>query len=256
VVESLQDGKFTNYTTNEGLFDDVVFQILDDGHGNLWMSCNKGVFRVNKQELNDFAAGRIKAITSISYGVADGMKSGECNGSSQPAGWKTRDGRLWFPTLKGVAVIDPQNVQINRLLPPVLIEQVLVDGQPLALRQQTACPPGKGQLEFHYTGLSFVAPERVKFKYKLEGFDRDWIDAGTRRVAYYTNIPPGKYQFRVKACNNDGIWNEQERRSPSICGRTSIRLRGSERCACWASCWRPRRCICFASGRAEYARKS
>jgi len=207
-LNRFRDGKFTSFTTQEGLFDDVVFQILEDGQGNLWMSCNKGVFRVSKRELNDFADGRIGAITSISYGVADGMKSNECNGSSQPAGWKTRDGRLWFPTIRGVAVIDPSNIRLNQHLPPVLIEEVIVDRQPVELSQQLQLPPGKGQLEFHYTALSFLAPGKVRFKYQLEGFDQDWIDAGTRRAAYYTNIPPGRYRFRVIACNNDGVWNE------------------------------------------------
>ncbi len=207
-LNRFKDGKFTRYTTKEGLFDDVVFQMLDDGRGNLWMSCNKGIFRVSKQELHDFAAGKINAITSVSYGISDGMSSSECNGSSQPAGWKTRDGRLWFPTIKGVAIIDPTNIEINRLIPPVIVEQVVVDSQAIALPAQTTLPPGKGKFEFYYTGLSFLAPEKVRFKFKLEGFDQDWIDAGTRRIAYYTNLPPGNYRFRVMACNNDGVWNE------------------------------------------------
>lgn len=207
-LNRFKDGKFTSYTTGDGLFDDVVFQILDDGLGNLWMTCNKGIYVARKQELNDFADGTVKSITCVSYGVADGMKSGECNGSSQPAGWRTRDGRLWFPTLKGVAVIDPTNIPINRLVPPVLVESVLVDQQQMALGSQVELSPGTRLLEFHYTALSFLAPEKVDFKYKLEGFDSDWIDAGTRRVAYYTNIPPGRYRFLVKASNNDGVWNE------------------------------------------------
>ncbi len=207
-LSRFRDGKFTNYTTREGLFDDVVFRILEDGQENLWMSCNKGVFRVSKRELNDFAEGRVQTITSISYGAADGMKSSECNGGSQPAGWKTRDGRLWFPTIRGVAVIDPNNIRLNRQLPPVVIEQMVVNHQPVELRQQLQLPPSEGQLEFHYTALSFLAPGQVRFKYRLEGFDRDWVDAGTRRTAYYTNIPPGSYRFRVIACNSDGVWNE------------------------------------------------
>jgi signal transduction histidine kinase/ligand-binding sensor domain-containing protein/DNA-binding response OmpR family regulator len=206
-LNRFKDGVFTVITSGDGLFDDVVFQILDDGLGNLWMTCNKGVFAVSKQQLNEFAAGKIAAITSVSYGIADGMKSAECNGSSQPAGWRSRDGSLWFPTLKGVAVVNPRSIEINRLIPPVLVESVLVDQRPISLAQQVSLPPGKGAIEFHYTGLSFLAPDRVKFKYQLEGFDQEWVDAGSRRVAYYTNIPPGRYRFRVIACNNDGVWN-------------------------------------------------
>ncbi|HKS43191.1 MAG TPA: two-component regulator propeller domain-containing protein [Blastocatellia bacterium] len=207
-LSRLKDGRVVSYTTAAGLFDDVVFQILEDAKDNLWMSCNKGVFRVSKQELEDFAQGGLRAINSVSYGTADGMKSRECNGGFQPAGWKTRDGKLWFPTIKGAAVIDPESIKINQLAPPVLIEQVLADHEPIDTAQGAQLAPGKSKFEFHYTGLSFIAPEKVRFKYKLEGFDTDWIDAGTRREVAYTNIPPGSYRFRVMACNNDRVWNE------------------------------------------------
>jgi PAS domain S-box-containing protein len=204
----LRDGRFTIYATKEGLFDDVVYQILEDGKGNLWMSGNKGIFRVSKKELDDFAEGRIKSITSVSYGTADGMKSGECTGGNQPAGWKTRDGKLWFPTIKGVVMIDPEKIKINGQPPPVIIEQVIVDHESINLGEKVRLVPGKERFEFHYTGLSFLVLEKVKFKYQLEGFDKEWVEAGPQRVAYYTNIPPGAYRFRVIACNNDGVWNE------------------------------------------------
>lgn len=208
-----KDKKFTNYTTQIGLFDDVIFQILDDHQGRLWMGCNKGVFSVRIQDLEDFASGKITKIQSIAYGTADGMKSKECNGGPQPAGWRTRDGKLWFPTLKGVAVIDPKHLEINTRPPTVHIEDVVIDDQTLASTwvnstEAIISPPGKGKLEFHYAGLSFLAPEKVRYKYKLGGFDEDWIEAGGRRIAYYTNIPPGKYTFHVIACNNDGVWNK------------------------------------------------
>ena len=208
-LNRLKGGKFTSYTAKDGLLDDLIYQVLDDGRGNLWLTCNKGISRVSKQELNDFAEGKIKTITSTLYGTADGMRSSECNGASQPSAWKSKDGRLWFSTLRGVAVIDPNNLKHNPLLPPVIIERILVDKQAIALPALAQLPPGKGELEFQYTGLSFLAPGRVKFKYKLEGFDQDWVDAGTRRTAYYTNLPPGQYRFRVMACNSDGVWNEE-----------------------------------------------
>jgi signal transduction histidine kinase len=191
------------------LFDDCVFQILDDGKDNLWMSCTKGVFRASRQQLNDFADGKISYINSISYGTADGLKSRECTGGGQPAGWRSRDGRLWFPTVKGVAMIDPQHLKFNEQKPPVVIEQVIADDKPVDRRAGAELAAGVYRLEFQYTGLSFVAPEKVRFKYKLEGFDRDWVDAGTRRVAYFTSVPPGHYTFRVMASNNDGVWNEE-----------------------------------------------
>jgi streptogramin lyase len=119
-----KDGRFTHYNTKNGLFDDVVSRILEDDRGNLWMSGNRGIFRVSRKELNDFADGKIKSFTCVSYGVADGMKTSECNGGGQPAGWKTRDGKLWFPTVKGVAIIDPNN--FNSLPPPVAIEELRI----------------------------------------------------------------------------------------------------------------------------------
>jgi PAS domain S-box-containing protein len=208
-LNRFKDGKFIHYTTREGLFDDLVFRILEDGQGNFWMSCNKGIFRASKQELEDFAQGKIKSISSVAYGKADGMMTNECNGGlGQPAGWKTRDGKLWFPTIKGVVTIDPDHIRINTFPPPVIIEQVLVEDQPIAADGKAKLAPGSKHFEFYYTGLSLLAPQKVKFKYKLEGFDKEWVDAETRRIAYYTNIPPGDYDFRVKACNNDGLWNE------------------------------------------------
>src|SRR5262249_25778360 len=149
-----------------------------------------------------------RKVTAVAYGKADGMKSSECNGSAQPAGWKTRDGRLWFPTTQGVVMIDPNRIRLNRSSPPLAIEDVVIDRTHFNPNQSHKVPPSNGQIEFHYAALSFLDPSRVLFRYKLEGFDRTWVDAGTRRVAYYTNIPPGRYQFRVVACNDDRIWNE------------------------------------------------
>ena len=206
-LNRLKNGKITSFTTKDGLFNNIVFAILEDDHANLWMSCNKGIFRVSKQELNDFADGKLHSISSVVYETADGLRSNECNTGS-PAGCRTRDGKLWFPTIKGVAVIDPNNIQINTLVPPVTIEQVIIDGKAVGPTEKIEMPPGRGELEFHFTALSFLAPEKVRFKYKLEGFDKDWTEAKTERKSHYTNIPPGRYRFRVMACNNDGIWNE------------------------------------------------
>jgi ligand-binding sensor domain-containing protein/signal transduction histidine kinase len=207
-LNRLREGKLAAFTAKDGLFDDVIFQILEDNNGNLWMSSNKGIFRVDKKQLDDFTEGTAGAILSISYGTADGMKSRECNGGFQPAGWKSKDGKLWFPTIKGVAVIDPSNIKLNERPPPVVIEAVLVDNELMDNRAPASLSPGKQKFEFHFTGLSFLAPEKVRFKYKLEGFDKDWVEAGTRRDASYTNLRPGNYRFRVVACNNDMVWNE------------------------------------------------
>lgn len=205
-LNRFKDGKFVSYTTKRGLFDDVVFRILEDGDNNLWMSCNKGIFRVSKKELNDYADGSRQTINSVVFGTADGMKSRECNGGFQPAGFRTKDGRLWFPTIKGPVMIDLH--KSNSVIPSVKIEQIFVDNQFAAPLDQIEVEPGRGNIEFRYTALSFLNPERMMFKYKLEGYDEDWVNAGTRREAYYTQVPPGNYRFRVIASNNDGVWNE------------------------------------------------
>jgi signal transduction histidine kinase/ligand-binding sensor domain-containing protein len=203
----MKHGQFTRYTIKDGLFNNGAFQILEDHRGNLWMSCNKGIYFVNKQELNDFAADKIHSITSISYDKKDGMLDEECNGGMQPAGCRARDGRLWFPTQKGVAVVDPEAVPRNAVPPPVMIEEFLIQRQPVEFGEMMEITPDKNDFEIHYTGLSFIKSEYVKFRYQLVGLDRDWIDAGTRRAVYYSHLPPGDYTFRVIAANSDGVWN-------------------------------------------------
>lgn len=199
---------FTVFNKAVGLFNDVIYRILDDRQGHLWMSSNKGIFAVSKSELGDFAAGKRSAIRSVAYGTSDGMRSIECNGFFQPAGWRSRDGRLWFPTIKGVVVVEPDRIKVNPIPPPVNLERAMLGDTMLPLQDGIELGPGKNNLEFHYTALSLLEPPKVAFRYRLEGFNDDWVDAGARRVAYYTNIPPGSYRFRVIAANNDGIWNQ------------------------------------------------
>ncbi|HXJ94062.1 MAG TPA: two-component regulator propeller domain-containing protein [Terriglobia bacterium] len=207
-LNRFKDGTFTAYTMRRGLFDDAIFRILEDDNGNLWMSSDRGIFRVSKKQLNDFAEGKIGRLTCVAYGTSDGLKSPECNGGYQPAGWKTRDGRLCFPTMKGVAIVDPK-LEFNVAHFPVVIENVAVRGQLLTPRLAAQVPAGNGQLDFYYTALSFLSPDKIRFRYQLEGFDKDWVDAGARRAAYYTNLPPGHYRFRVAASSGDGAWNQQ-----------------------------------------------
>jgi PAS domain S-box-containing protein len=212
-LSRLKNGTFTNITKNEGLFDDTVYQILEDDSGNLWMGCNKGIFKVSREELNRFCSGELKKVQCIAYDNNDGMKSRECNGISWPSACKGRDGNLWFPTKKGAVRIDPGNIKINELPPPLKIEAIKANDMefqpPFAAKGGTlAFPPGTERFEIRYTALSFLAPEKVRFQYKLEDFDRQWLEVGTRRTAFYTRLPPGNHTFRVTACNNDGIWNE------------------------------------------------
>jgi signal transduction histidine kinase/ligand-binding sensor domain-containing protein len=202
-------GKFTSYTTANGLFDDVVFEILDDRLGQLWMSSDKGVFAVRKDELAELAQGRRRTISSTVYGINEGMKSRECNGGFQPAGWRTKRGQLCFPTVKGLVMVDPARLARHQAPPLVAIERVLVDQKEIGLDASADLSPGRGKLDFQFTGLSFEAPEKIRFRYILEGFDKEWTEAGTRRAAYYTNIPPGHYRFRVIASNQDQAWSPE-----------------------------------------------
>jgi signal transduction histidine kinase len=205
----LHEGKFASVTSRDGLPDDVIYRILEDGEHRLWFSSNKGVFRLGENDLNDLIAKRISALNPALYGTADGMLTRECSGGGHPAAWKMSDGKLWFATIKGVAAVDPDHLTINSLAPPLVIEQIRVDDQVVPLQTDARVKAGSTRFDFYYTAPSFIAPENVHFKYRLEGFDPDWIDGGNRRVAYYTNLRPGNYKFRVMAANNDGVWNEQ-----------------------------------------------
>lgn len=205
----LRHGKFASVSSHDGLPDDVIYRILEDGEHRLWFSSNKGVFRLGESDLNDLIAKRISALNPALYGTADGMLTRECSGGGHPAAWKMSDGKLWFATIKGVATVDPDHLTINSLAPPLVIEQLKVDDQVVPLQTNASVMAGSTRFDFYYTAPSFIAPENVHFKYKLEGFDPDWIDGGNRRVAYYTNLRPGNYKFRVMAANNDGVWNEQ-----------------------------------------------
>jgi signal transduction histidine kinase/ligand-binding sensor domain-containing protein len=213
-------GVFGHIGPEAGLPSPLISSLQDDGRGHLWASSQNGLFRVTKQELLDHAAGGRSDVSCISYGEPEGMASVVSTAGFQPSSCRTSDGRMWFPTSKGLAVIDPADVQRNPVPPPVTIEQVLVDDEPGDLKAATVqvegvgavpllvVPPGKQRFEFHYTALSFKAPERVRFKTRLEGLESHWTDPSPRRSVNYSFLPPGRYTFRVIACNNDGVWNE------------------------------------------------
>jgi signal transduction histidine kinase len=183
---------------------DTIYGILEDGERNLWISSKTGIFRAKRE------AGGGLLITQ--YGTADGLRVSECSEGGHPAAWRNRDGSLWFSTVKGVAVIDARTAERKTPAPPVVLESFSIDDQ--TFDSATGAPrdiaPGHSRFSFEYAGLTFYSPQRARFRYRLEGFDRGWIDAGTRRVAYYTNLRPGQYRFRVSARAYDGEWSEQE----------------------------------------------
>jgi signal transduction histidine kinase/ligand-binding sensor domain-containing protein len=211
-------GKFTRITTGQGLRDNVICQLLDDGLGNLWMGSQQGIFRVPKAELHGLAAGLQRSVTCTAYGRYDGLPSLECSGSYQPAACRTHAGRLLFATSKGVVMADPGTVAPRRLPPPVVVESVTVDGQteplspppsswrPDATRPVLKIRPGRRQIEFRFVGVSLVSPDRVRFRHRLIGWDPDWVEAGSQRLARYNFLQPGDYTFEVSACDSDGIW--------------------------------------------------
>ncbi len=205
----LRGGKFTKITKENGLFSNGVFAILPDAHDNFWMSSNQGIYRVNRQQLIDFADGKISSIVSTAFGKSDGMLSVEANGGRQPAGIVASDGKLWFPTQDGAAIVNPEAVAFNPLPPPVVIETIKIENQLLdSFQTAIELAPGQENLEIGYTGLSFIKPEQIRFRYRLEGLDKEWTDAGERRTAYFPYLPPGNYTFRVAAANSDNVWNE------------------------------------------------
>lgn len=228
-LSCLRQGRITTITTREGLPDNTISEILRDDKGRLWLGSNRGIVCVNEEDLDDLIAGKIAAVYPQVFGRAEGMLSEECAGGFCPAGLKTEAGRLWFPTLKGLVVVDP-GVHLQKLpAPAVLLEQITVDGIPhsVFLTSESApngrdgvsesidardevlkLGPGRHRIEFQYTALGFDSPERMRFRYRLHGLDSDWVEAGNRRVAFYSYVPPGSYWFQVIACNADGVWNE------------------------------------------------
>ena len=207
-MSRFKDGKFVSFKEQDGLYNSGVFAIEEDAAGFFWISSNRGIYRVNRSELNDFADGKIAKITSVGYSKEDGMLSTECNGGRQPASLRDKEGRIWFPTQDGISIVDPGAEKGNPMPPTVVVEDLLVDRKAVEIRGGVSIEPGQKDIEIRYTGISLINSNQIRFQYKLENYDDSWVDAGTRRTAYYTNVPPGKYRFLVKAANSDGVWNE------------------------------------------------
>lgn len=204
-----RNGEFTRYTIRDGLPDDIICQIADDGLGKLWFGSHKGIFCTTKVSFDALDRGGIHSLPCIAYGLFDGLPTLECSGNYQPSVWRGHDGRLWFATVKGAVVIDPRQVRPNPIPPPVVLEEFSVDGKDFPITGTTQIPAGKHQFDFQFTALSFAAPDKVRFRYRMEGMDGNWVESGTKRTAHYGALRPDTYKFQVIACNNDGVWNEQ-----------------------------------------------
>jgi signal transduction histidine kinase len=208
-VARLKDDRIRLISRKDGLFDDNIYAIVPDDLGNLWIDSGRGIFRVSRRDMNDFADGQIP---QVKCAVFDGLESVKVVDkiNQERVGCKTSDGRIWFPGPRGVVMIDPANIRSNQTPPPVHISRLRANRRDIDLAQAVV-PPGEGKngLEFHYDALSFIAPQKTKFRYQLVGHDRDWVEAEGRRMAFYTRLPPGRYTFRVTAANADGVWNKE-----------------------------------------------
>jgi ligand-binding sensor domain-containing protein/signal transduction histidine kinase len=198
-----QRGLF-HYTAKQGLPHGTIDQIFEDENGVFWMACPTGIFRVRRSDLDAVLSGRSKQVHATLFGVQDGLPAPTASGVF-PSSWRRRDGTVWYATSRGVAVLDPRGTPAPLSTRP-LVEEVRVDTTSVSSRQLIVVQPDQSRLAFHYTVPAFIAPKRVRFRYRLEGFDRDWIHAGDRRVAEYTNIPPGNYRFRVEAGDGETQW--------------------------------------------------
>ena len=227
-LSRFKDGRFFDFSAAIIELPRIINDIIEDDLGQLWFSSNQGLYRASRSQLNDLAAGRAGVVDITHYSRADGMGSSQCTGSA----WKAQDGKLWFATMGGVTVVDPRALPFNSRPPPAVIEQVLIDDRIIAdtapLRNAVSVPVGARRLEFRFAGLSFTVPQRVRFQYRLEGFDKDWVRASGRREASYTRVPPGEYRFQVIASNNDNVWS-----------KTAASIKVSVLPAFWQTTWFP-----------------
>jgi ligand-binding sensor domain-containing protein len=207
---NMWDGQHFSRVTRDNLKNTSIHAILDDGRNHLWFATGNGIARCDCAGIAGAMEG-VDCMNWVEFGTADGLMSRETATNSHPSAWQATDGRLWFATPKGLESVDPAHFPVNLVPPPVALERFAVDdvSQPFGADASIRVPAGHNHFQFEYAGLSFVAPQKVRYRFMLEGFDHAWTEAGPRRTAYYTNIPPGGYTFRVQAANNDGVWNTQ-----------------------------------------------
>lgn len=234
-LSRIENGNIRSFTTDHGLHDNEIKSLIEDHFGNFWIGCEQGIFRVSRRSLNAVHEETANSVSCLAFNESDGLITSEINGEFQPSACKSNDGTLWFPTTRGLVVIDPSSIRANDRSPPVVIEEIRAndaivykDGRALMKSENgqrdigdrkqdgeetgkvpVLPPDGAKVIEIHYTANSYVAPEKVRFNYRLIGHDSNWTDARTRRVAYYTNLKPGEYRFQVIAANNHNVWNEK-----------------------------------------------
>ncbi len=216
-----ENGKFTRFTTSDGLPSNNINQILEDQNGQLWLGTGAGIVRVAKSDLDNSAHDGKSKPNFVTYDKSDGMPALECYGGSEPNCWRDRNGKLWFTTVKGAGWIDPATLRVNQLPPQIHMEEFWLDGRKQVEKSFPASQPvteppkkmtvnaGQHYYEFRFCAPGLTSPEKMKFKWKLAGLENNWVDGGNRNSANYSFVPPGKYQFQVLACNNDGVWSDK-----------------------------------------------
>ena len=206
VIHVSDTAEFT-ISVQHGLLSNNSFQVIVEDQEVVWFASDRGVMRVSMEDIENLISYRVDRLTSIRvFDRSDGLRTGQITPASISG--KTKDGEIWFCTLKGVAVLDSENIPTNTRRANTLISGIITDDSTFGPVQSIMLPAGNRNLEINYTGLSFSAPEKVRYRFKMEGFDQYWVNAGARRTAYYTNLPPGEYEFEVMAANNDGLWTE------------------------------------------------
>jgi PAS domain S-box-containing protein len=206
-IVRLKDNQLRYIGRKDGLFDNNIYSLVPDDLGNFWVDSGRGIFQVSRKSMNDFADGKTSQVECVAYDGPESVKPADKT-TQEHIACKTPDGRIWFPSANGVVEIDPAHISINKIAPPVHIDSIRANGIELARSKNIIVPPSHGELEFHFAALNFIAPQRVRFRYELEGYDKDWVETQDRRIAFYTNLKPGRYTFRVIAANADGVWNE------------------------------------------------
>ncbi|MEO6569417.1 MAG: two-component regulator propeller domain-containing protein [Opitutaceae bacterium] len=206
-IVRLKDNQVRQVGRDQGLFDNNIYSVVPDDFGQLWVDSGRGLFRVSRQSMNDCADGKINRVECVPYDGEESVVPTDKRNQERVA-CKTADGRIWFPSAKGVVMVDPAHILANQIAPPVHIDRIRANKNEFTREGGVVAPPGPGELEIYFAALSFVAPQKVRFRYRLEGYDRDWVEVENRRFAFYTNLAPGHYTFHVTAANADGVWNQ------------------------------------------------
>jgi len=206
-IARLKDNQIKCISEVNGLFDNNIYAIVPDDLGNLWVDSGRGIYRVSRKSMNDFADGRTQRVECAVFNGVESVKPADKT-FQERVGCKTLDGRIWFPSANGVVAINPRQIPVNEAGPPVHLLAIRANERDYSRSERLVVPPGDGELEFHFNALSFISPQKVRFRYQLEGYDKNWVEAGDRRLAFYTNLKPGRYTFRVIAANADGVWNK------------------------------------------------